>query len=389
MSTTQLPGIKNSANSNIIPLDAHAVPVSDATRIVTLPESFTLRGGDTLTNVQIAYETWGTLSAEKDNVVLIFTGLSPDAHAASSDQNPSSGWWEYMIGPGKPIDTHHFFVICVNSLGSCFGSTGPASRNPKTGEPYRLDFPDLAIEDIANTTRLALRELGIQHINTLVGPSLGGMSALAYAMEHAGEVDNLVLISAATHSTPFAIAIRSLQRELIRNDPAWKNGNYSMSHPPRDGMRMARKAGLISYRSPDEWLQRFGRHKIDKSKRSKEPFAPEFEIESYLEYNARKFVDHFDANCYLYLSRAMDWFDVAEHGGSIEAGLSKITCKRVLVIGVASDFLFPVSQQQEVADTLNQLGINTRLEILSSIQGHDAFLIDKDQFDPVMRSFFL
>ena len=374
--------------SNIIQFGPHTIPASSATRIVTLPESFTLRGGDTLPHVQIAYETWGELTARKDNAVLIFTGLSPNAHAASSPENPGTGWWEYMIGPGRPIDTNHFFVICINSLGSCFGSTGPASANPKTHEPYRLDFPDLAIEDIANTARLALRELGIHRLNTIVGPSLGGMSALAYAMEHPNEVDNLIVISTATHSTPFAISIRSLQRELIRNDPAWKGGKYNNDHPPREGIRLARKAGLISYRSPDEWLQRFGRTKIEKSKRSTETFAPEFEIESYLDHNARKFVDHFDANCYLYLSRAMDWFDVAEHGGSIEAGLAKIKSKRVLVVGVESDFLFPAWQQKELVATLKKLGVNANLKILSSIQGHDAFLVDKEHFDPVIREFF-
>lgn len=374
--------------SNIIQFGKHIVPISGASRLVTLDEPFTLRGGDTLTDVTIAYETWGTLSAAKDNVLLLFTGLSPNAHAASSPDDPRPGWWEDMIGPGKAIDSNNFFIICVNSLGSCFGSTGPASTNPESQQPYRLDFPDLAIEDIANTARLALRKLGITRLNTIVGPSLGGMSALAYAMEHPGEVDNLLLISTAAHSTPFAIAIRSLQRELIRSDPAWENGNYTNEQPPREGIRLARKAGLISYRSPDEWIQRFARTKIEKSKRSSQSFAPEFAIESYLEHNARKFVDHFDANCYLYLSRAMDWFDAAEHGGSIEAGLGKITCKRVLVLGVQSDFLFPAWQQQELADTLTQLGINTKLDILPSIQGHDAFLVDKPHFDPVIRTFF-
>lgn len=374
--------------SNVIHFGTRPSINTQANRTVTLKEPFTLRNGDTLTNVQIAYESWGTLSSNKDNVVLIFTGLSPSAHAASSSDDPTPGWWEYMVGPGKPIDSNHYHVICVNSLGSCFGSTGPASINPKTGDAYRLDFPDLAIEDIANAARLTLRELGINRLNTVVGPSLGGMSALAYAIQHPEEVDNLIVISTATHSTPFTIAIRSLQRELIRSDPAWKNGEYDFIHPPREGIRMARKAGLISYRSPDEWRHRFGRNKIDKSKRSKEPFGLEFEIESYLEYNANKFVDHFDANCYLYLSRAMDWFDIAEHGGSVEAGLSKIKSKRVLVIGVESDFLFPVWQQQELVETLQRLGTSTKLEVLSSIQGHDAFLVDKGHFAPVMRKFF-
>ena len=359
----------------------------DAVSTVILPE-ITLRSGDTLRNVNIAYETWGTLADDKSNVVLLLTGLSPSAHAASSELNPAPGWWEYMVGQGKPIDSNRHFIICVNSLGSCFGSTGPASTNPKTGEPYRLDFPDLEIEDIANATWLALNELGINKINTVVGASMGGMVALAYAIEHADDVENLVVISAATHSTPFAIALRSVQREMIRLDPAWNKGNYSNESPPRDGIRMARKAGLVSYRSPEEWMKRFGRSKIDKSRRSKEPFGAEFEIESYLEHNASKFVDDFDANCYLYLSRAMDWFEVAEHGGSVKCGLGKIKAKRVLVIGVETDILFPLWQQQELADTLNQLGINAEMKAIPSIQGHDAFLVDGEHFAPVIKDFF-
>lgn len=361
--------------------------VLDAVSRITLPE-LTLRSGDILQNVTIAYETWGTLSEDKNNVLLLFTGLSPSAHAASSELNPAPGWWEYMVGPGKPIDSNRYFIICVNSLGSCFGSTGPASINPKTGEPYRLDFPDLSIEDIANAGYLALKELGIDNVNTLVGASMGGMVALAYAIEHADEVDNLIVISAATHSTPFAIALRSMQRELIRLDPAWKQGNYSKESPPRDGMRMARKAGLISYRSPDEWLKRFGREKIEKSKRSKEAFGAEFQIESYLEHNAEKFVNNFDANCYLYLSRAMDWFEVAEHGGSVKCGLSKIKAGRVLVLGVESDILFPLWQQQELANIMSELGTKAEFKAIPSIQGHDAFLVDEEHFVPVVRKFF-
>ncbi|WP_455376706.1 homoserine O-acetyltransferase MetX [Kaarinaea lacus] len=360
--------------------------VADAVSRISLPE-LTLRSGDTLQDVKIAYETWGKLAEDKSNVVLLFTGLSPSAHAASSPQNPSPGWWEYMIGPGKPIDSDRYFIICVNSLGSCFGSTGPTSKNPKTGEPYRLDFPDLSIEDIANAGYLALKELEIDKLNTIIGASMGGMVALAYAIEHPDDVENLIVISAATHSTPFAIALRSLQRELIRLDPAWNNGNYSVSSPPRDGMRMARKAGLVSYRSPQEWMNRFGRSKIDKSKRSKESFGPEFEIESYLEHNASKFVDNFDANSYLYLSRAMDWFEVAEHGGNVKCGLAKIKAKRVLVIGVETDILFPLWQQQELADSLIQLGINTEFKAIPSIQGHDAFLVDSEHFAPVVQKF--
>jgi len=374
--------------SNVIQFGQPCAALSDATRIITLSDIFTMRSGDTLDHVQIAYETWGTLSPQKDNVILVLTGLSPSAHAASSPEDPTPGWWEFMIGPGQAIDTNHYYVICVNSLGSRFGSTGPASKNPKTGEPYRLNFPDLSVEDIANAARLALRELDITRLHTIVGASLGGMSALAYAIQHPDDVGNIIAISTATHATPFAIAIRSLQRELIRNDPDWDNGNYSFCQPPTEGVRMARKAGLISYRSPDEWRHRFGRSKIEKSKRSNQAFGHEFEIESYLEHNAAKFVSTFDPNCYLYLSRAMDWFDVAEHGGSIEAGLSKIKAQRVLVVGVETDFLFPLWQQQELASTLTKLGVKASLASLPSIQGHDAFLVDETNFVPVVRDFF-
>ena len=360
----------------------------DALRKIKLLKPFTMRSGDLLHEVEIAYETWGQLTPNQDNVILLFTGLSPSAHAAATEQNPNPGWWQYMIGPGKPLDTERFFIICMNSLGSCFGSTGPASINPKTGERYDLNFPDLMVEDIANAAHQALRELGIERLHAVVGPSLGGMSALAYAMEHNEEVDNLVLISSAAHATPFAIAVRSLQREMIRTDPAWKNGKYQASDLPLDGMRLARKTGLISYRSPEEWITRFGRDKITKCQRMRQDFGAEFEVESYLEHNASKFSSHFDPNCYLYLSRAMDWFDVAEHGGSIEAGLAKIKARRTLVIGVETDFLFPVWQQQEIADTLSSLGKHAQCVALPSVQGHDAFLVDKDGFVPVMQRFF-
>ena len=371
--------------SNIIQFGPHAVP--SATHVAVLSEPFTLRNGDTLDKVQIAYETWGRLATHKDNVILVFTGLSPSAHAASCAADPSPGWWEYMIGPGKPIDTNHYYVICVNSLGSCFGSTGPASKNPKTDVRYGLNFPDLSIEDIANAGRLALRELGIERLYAVIGASLGGMSALAYAIQHGEEVENLLVLSTASHATPFAIAFRSLQRELIRSDPTWNNGDYAFSNPPVNGMRLARKAGLMTYRSPEEWRRRFGREKVSKNRRRPQEFGIEFEIESYLEHNAAKFVRNFDPNCYLYLSRAMDWFDVAEHGGSLEEGLAKIKAKRTLVVGVETDFLFPPWQQREITDVLHKAGKYARLSILPSIHGHDAFLVDEEHFAPVVRSF--
>jgi homoserine O-acetyltransferase/O-succinyltransferase len=359
----------------------------EARKVFWFPKPFRMWRGGVLSDVQIAYETWGRLSPSRDNVVLILTGLSPGPHAASSAEDPSPGWWEGMVGPEQAIDTDRFFVVCVNSLGSCHGSTGPASPNPGTGLRYGLRFPVLTIEDIAMAARQALCLLGIHQVRAVVGPSLGGMSALAYALLFPDEVGALVTISAATRSTPFAIAIRSLQREAIRADPAWKGGDYEVDTPPRVGLRLARKLGLISYRSASEWQARFGRERLEIREDGASLFDPEFEVEAYLEHHAEKFVGTFDANCYLYLSRSMDIFDVAEHGGTVTAGLSWIRAERTLVIGVESDFLFPLFQQQEIVDVLRTHGREVEFSVLPSLQGHDSFLVDMERFCPAIGGF--
>jgi homoserine O-acetyltransferase len=349
---------------------------------------FIMHRGGVLKEVVVAYESWGTLSDNYDNAVLVFGGLSPSAHACSSDLDPTGGWWEYMIGPDKPIDTNKYYVVCVNTLGSCFGSTSPSSINPETGKIYGLDFPDLSIEDMAKSAHHALLDLGIDHLHTVVGSSMGGMSALAYALMYPQEVDHLISISAATRALPFTIAVRSLQREIIRCDPAFKNGMYDQNEAPTSGMVLARKLGLMSYRAAEEWHQRFNRARVSADRKSNDRFGIEFEVESYLDYNAHKFVKTFDANSYLYLSRAMDLFDVADHGGSVNAGLAKIQTKSALIIGVETDILFPVHQQQEIADGIRKTGRPVEFVQLNSINGHDSFLVDEAHFAPVMRDFF-
>jgi homoserine O-acetyltransferase len=224
-------------------------------------------------------------------------------------------------------------------------------------------------------------------VRAVVGPSLGGMTALAYSILFPGEVSALVTISGASRATPFAVAIRSLQREAIRTDPDWRGGDYEGAGPV-NGLRLARKLGLITYRSAREWRERFGRERVDVGDESGGMFGIEFEIEAYLEMHARKFVGSFDANCYLYLSRSMDLFDVVEHGGSIEAGLARIRAEDVLVIGVETDFLFPLDQQEEIARVLDTQGRRVRFERLASVQGHDSFLVDMDRFCPVVGGFF-
>ena len=348
---------------------------------------FRLYRGGTLASVDIAYESWGRLRG--DNLILLFTGLSPNAHAASSRADPSRGWWEGMIGPGRAIDTDRWCVLCINSLGSCFGSTGPASINPVTGARYQLDFPALALEDVARGAHLVLEQLGLPAPRLVLGPSLGGMSALAFALQYPDLAPNLGLVSTAVHARPFAIAIRSLQREAIRNDPEWAGGYYDPGHGPVCGMRMARKIGMLSYRSPAEWQQRFGRTRVrSDAPRGAASFAIEFEVESYLEAHADRFVGTFDANCYLYLSHAMDNFDVAEHGGGkLATAFGKLKAGRALVMGVESDILFPCEQQRELARYLAEAGVEVHESILASPQGHDSFLVDIEGFGACIADF--
>jgi homoserine O-acetyltransferase len=362
--------------------------MSTARQLLQVPGVFEMHRGGSISRPTIAYETWGELNDRHDNAVLIFTGLSPSAHATSSTMDPSPGWWEEIVGPYRPIDTRHYFVICVNSLGSCFGSTGPASVDPETGEIYRLTFPVLSLEDVAAAGKAVVDYFAIKYLHSLVGPSMGGMSALAFCAQYPTCVRNLLLISTAARSGPYSIALRSLQREMIRRDPEWKGGMYEAGQSPVGGMRLARKLGMISYRSGDEWQQRFGRERIPGERRSGDSFAMDFEIEAYLEHHAQKFTGEFDANCYLYLSRASDLFDLAEHGGSLAAALRDIRVERVLVIGVESDGLFQIDQQRELAEGFASAGRLADMVALTSIQGHDSFLVDMDRFRPVIADFF-
>ena len=315
--------------------------IPPGTRFHALASPFPMKRGGVLHGARIAYETWGTLSPARDNAVLILTGLSPDAHAASSAADPTPGWWEAMLGPGKPIDSDRWFVVCVNSLGSCKGSTGPASIDPATGQPYLLSFPELSIEDIADAAAEVVRGLGIERLACVIGNSMGGMTALSLLARH---------------------------------------------------RRIARKLGVITYRSALEWDGRFGRVRLDESASAEDdPFGLEFQVESYLEGHARRFVRRYDPNCYLYLSRSMDWFDLADQaGGDTLAALAALAgngVERALAIGANTDILFPVQQQQEVADGLARGGAEAEFIGMDSPQGHDAFLVDFERFGPAVRDF--
>lgn len=362
----------------------------DARRYARLPDPFPIWRGGVLHGAQIAYETWGRLNSARDNALLLFTGLSPSAHAASSPEDPRDGWWQRMLGPGLAIDTDRLFVVCVNSLGSCFGSTGAASIDPATGRPYRLTFPDLSVQDIARAGYEVVRSLGIERVDTVMGPSLGGMVVLAYAALFPRAARRLVSISGTLAASPFAIALRSIQREAITGDPDWRQGNYTADRPPRTGMGLARKLGTVTYRSAEEWQQRFERQPVRPDLRSdlerNKPFAAEFAVQGYLESQAQRWVNAFDANCYLYLSRAMDRFDLSAHGDP-PAVFAKAGLEQALVIGVDSDLLFSVEEQRAVAQALQAGGAATRFAHLQCIEGHDSFLIDIERFGREIRSF--
>ena len=364
--------------------------ISIGTRFAPLPSPFVFKRGGSLSGGRMAFESWGQLNAVKDNAVLILTGLSPSAHAASSSENPEKGWWEAMVGPGKAIDTDMWHVICVNTLGSCKGSTGPASVDSSTEEAYRLQFPDLSIEDCAAAAKAVLNHLGIESLACLVGNSMGGMVALSFLQQFPLVTRSHINVSGSAQALPFSIAIRSLQREAIRLDPNWNQGRYDRSAYPRNGMRIARKLGVVTYRSAMEWDGRFGRVRLN-SEVASERFGMEFEVESYLEAHAERFVDQFDPNCYLYLSRAMDWFDIcqscARESDDVVGALATLPLHSALVLGATTDILFPLHQQQQIADGLARGGAKTRFMALDSHQGHDAFLVDIDKFAPPIRHF--
>ncbi|MEU6895234.1 homoserine O-acetyltransferase [Streptomyces sp. NPDC046557] len=387
--------------------------IPPAARFIALPSPFAMRRGGELAGARIAYETVGRLTPERDNAVLILTGLSPDAHAASHPADTDPGWWEAMVGPGKPVDTDRWYVICLNSLGSCKGSTGPASPDPTTGEPYGPGFPELSMEDIADAAAHAVRALGVDRLACVIGTSMGGMSSLSLLDRHPGLARGHINICGAASALPFSIAIRSLQREAIRCDPHWNEGRYDDGNYPQRGMFTARKLGMMTYRSALEWDSRFGRARIapqdggdngaygdggdnrdagdygnGDAPLPRDPFGHEFQVEDYLERHARRFARRFDPNSYLCLSRCMDRFDLGEsRGGSTEAALARIRLEKALVIGVETDILFPLRQQRQIADGLAAGGTDVTFLAMDSPEGHDAFLIDTARFGAPVAKF--
>ncbi|XP_065192754.1 uncharacterized protein LOC135823830 [Sycon ciliatum] len=347
-------------------------------------QPFKLRWGGVLPEVNIAYETWGTLNEERNNVICIFCGVSPTSHAKSNEKDPSDGWWEEFIGPNRPLDTNHFFIICANNLGSCFGTTGPSSTNPLTGEPYAMSFPIITLQDCVRAQFLLLDHLGIGKIYGAVGASAGGMLSIAAGVLFTDRVERIVSISAGLKSLPSAIAFRFMQRQSLMGDPNWNLGNYYGKKYPARGMKWNRMLGMLTYRCGPEWENRFGLKRVTDDMPS---MCPDFEIESYLDHQGHKLGGIMDPNSQMYLSKAVDLFHIADGQDSYDAALEKIKCP-VLVVGVQTDILIPVSQQKHMASELRRTG-NTSVTYfeIDTEYGHDTFLLDRTNVGTAMKGF--
>ncbi len=380
------------------------------TRYLDLPDPVRLDCGRDLHPVRVAYETYGALSPRRDNVILVCHALSGDAHAAgysetaagrstrdgfgAEDRDGSAGkglgWWDGMIGPGKAFDTDRYFVVSTNLLGGCGGTTGPSSLDPATGRPYGSDFPVITVADMVRTERAFLDELGIERLAAVAGGSLGGMQAFEWAILFPDQVDGVVAI-ASTHALhPQGLAWNAIAREAIMRDPAWQGGHYydGTGDGPNAGMGVARMIGHITYLSAPGLSDKFGRRLQFADDIRYTMSEPEFEVESYLRHQTDSFVKRFDANTYLYTSRALTYFDLArQHGrGSLTRALERVSA-RTLLIAFSSDWLYPPSGSQDIEAALRGLGKPVELNVIDAPYGHDCFLLEEARQTPIIRHF--
>jgi homoserine O-acetyltransferase len=334
-----------------------------------------MEDGRTLSPVTVAFETYGALNPSGDNAVLVCHALTGSAHAggfASGDPR-SAGWWEPLIGDGRALDTSRYFVVCSNFLGSCYGTTGPASLDPSTGRRYGPDFPQMTVRDMVRVQKALLDRLGVKALTTVLGGSLGGMQVLEWGAMYPEFVRSMVPIATAAHHSPWCIGLNDIARQAIMNDPAWRGGRYEPAEQPRAGLSLARQVAMMSYRSDVSFLARFGRERSG---------AGLFQIESYLRYQGDKLVNRFDANTYIAITRAMDLHDVGAGRGTARDVLGALRMP-ALCIGISSDVLYPVHEQKTIAGMLPH---STYREIASPY-GHDAFLIEYDQLTAYVREF--
>jgi homoserine O-acetyltransferase len=356
------------------------------------PEGFGLECGQTLPEVVVAYETYGTLLPDRSNVIFICHALSGDAHVAGRLDRPDGpvGWWDEMVGPGKGIDTNLYHVICANILGGCRGTTGPASLNPATGKPYGSLFPKIGVGDIVNVHLLFLKEIGVERVAAIVGGSFGGMQVLDWAIRHPATAERCVCIASSASLSAQALAFDVVGRRAIMYDPDWQDGDfYGSSRGPARGLSLARKIGHITYLSPEMMTEKFGRERrmpAAPDAPAPERFYSTFQVESYLNYQGRKFVERFDANSYLHITEAMDEYDLEEQFGSLTQAFEGLRCK-MLVVALSSDWLFPPEQSMEIANALLRDGKDVSYCLLHSPHGHDAFLVNIRHLTEVLQAF--
>jgi homoserine O-acetyltransferase len=353
------------------------------TQYLTLDEGVVLESGEILSPVTLAYETCGELNYDRSNGILVLHALSGDAHAAgfhAGDKNP--GWWDALIGPGKAFDTDRYFVICSNVIGGCKGSTGPSSINPRTDKPYGLDFPAITIGDMVRAQSCLVEYLGIKKLLAVAGGSMGGMQALEWAVSFPERVSAAIVIATTSRHSPQQIAFNEVGRQAIMADPDWKSGNYySAGISPARGLSLARMIGHITYMSNSSMSEKFGRRFKDDKQDNK--FSPDFEVEGYLQYKGDNFVKRFDANSYLYITKALDLFDP----GNLNDAFRKAKDVKFLVMAFTSDWLYPAYQSKEIVKACKLSGIDVTYCELNSTYGHDAFLLETAGESNLVRHF--
>jgi homoserine O-acetyltransferase len=347
-----------------------------------------LDSGATLEPLEIAYKTYGTLNETRSNAILICHALTLDQHVASVHPGTGKpGWWSRMVGPGLPIDTDRYFIICANIVGGCMGSTGPASRNPATGKPYGLAFPVITIGDMVRAQAMLIEALGIETLFAVIGGSMGGMQVLQWAADHPEKLFSAVCIAAAARHSAQNIAFHEVGRQAIMADPDWRGGAYEEAGVrPDKGLAVARMAAHITYLSEQALQRKFGRE-LQRDGLSW-GFDADFQVESYLRHQGTSFVDRFDANSYLYITRAMDYFDLAAtHGGVLTEAFTKARGVKFCVLSFSSDWLYPTSESRDIVRALNAAGCRASFAEIDSDKGHDAFLLDEPKLDQTLRGF--